>query len=196
MSGIINLSVGIQSAATPRTSFGIPLILDFENVKGVMGVPALKTYSSLDEMKADDMELRHAAAQLRADPQVRDRLMATLLTANRHTLAALEAAAEALSTLLNGQAPELSTEADVPLACVKSQRPTPEAPVEVTACVALVSSHGAGDPANATLMKAQLEDLLDKARLHAAVQQKVLDALEGAVSTEQVQAAVSSIPQP
>ncbi len=64
MSGIINLSVGIQSAATPRTSFGIPLILDFENVKGVMGVPALKTYSSLDEMKADGWKVYHAAYKM------------------------------------------------------------------------------------------------------------------------------------
>ena len=64
MSGIINLSVGIQSAATPRTSFGIPLILDFDNIKAAYGAPSLKMYASLDEMKADGWKSYHAAFKM------------------------------------------------------------------------------------------------------------------------------------
>lgn len=67
MSAIINLSVGIQSAATPRTSFGIPLILDFENaqVSGA-GAPVIGTYSSLAEMVADGWKTYHSAYKLAA----------------------------------------------------------------------------------------------------------------------------------
>lgn len=67
MSGIINLSVGIQSAATPRTSFGIPLILDFDNVQGATaGNPAIGTYGSLAEMVADGWKTYHAAYKMAA----------------------------------------------------------------------------------------------------------------------------------
>jgi len=67
MSAIINLSVGIQSAATPRTSFGIPLILDFDNVQAATaGNPAIGTYSSLAEMLADGWKTYHAAYKMAA----------------------------------------------------------------------------------------------------------------------------------
>lgn len=62
MSAIINLSVGIRSAATPRTSFGIPLILDYSNAQAsIAGNPAIGTYSSLAEMLADGWKTYHAA---------------------------------------------------------------------------------------------------------------------------------------
>lgn len=62
MSAIINLSVGIRSAATPRTSFGIPLILDYSNAQAsTAGNPAIGTYSSLAEMLADGWKTYHAA---------------------------------------------------------------------------------------------------------------------------------------
>lgn len=64
---IINLSVGIQSAATPRTSFGIPLILDFENFKtSTAGSPSIETYASLAEMLADGWKTYHQAYKLAA----------------------------------------------------------------------------------------------------------------------------------
>lgn len=67
MSAIINLSVGIQSAATPRTSFGIPLILDFTNAQvSAGGAPVIGTYSSLSEMVADNWKPYHAAYKMAA----------------------------------------------------------------------------------------------------------------------------------
>ncbi len=67
MSDIIQLSVGIESAATPRTSFGIPLILDGENFKSSQAnAPVIKTYGSLSEMTDDGWKSYHAAYRLAA----------------------------------------------------------------------------------------------------------------------------------
>ena len=67
-SDIISIRVALEGAATSRESFGVPLILDFENVLGSPSNPdngvVSGVYGNFDEMEAAGFRAWHAAARM------------------------------------------------------------------------------------------------------------------------------------
>lgn len=57
ISTLVNLTVGFISSAASKAGFGIPLVVDTQNIKAAgAGVPVIETYGSVAEMLADGFD--------------------------------------------------------------------------------------------------------------------------------------------
>lgn len=91
VSTLVNLTVGFLSSAASKAGFGIPLIVDTENVKSAGAlVPIIKTYGSIAEMLADGYEAWNKATKIAQALMAQQPHPATFKVASVFTLSSAE----------------------------------------------------------------------------------------------------------
>jgi len=91
ISTLVNLTVGFISSAASKAGFGIPLIVDTENVKAAAaGVPVIKTYGSIAEMVADGYRNWNKATKLAKALMAQSPHPATFKVASVNSLSSAE----------------------------------------------------------------------------------------------------------
>jgi hypothetical protein len=98
VSTVVNVQIGLQSGAATRTGFGIPLIVDTQNVQGAgAGVPVLLTCATLQDLidagyETFDKAYVLATALLAQTPRVATFKVASVNALSSAELTAVEAA--------------------------------------------------------------------------------------------------------
>lgn len=97
VSTIVNVQIGLLSGAATRTGFGIPMIVDTQNIMGAgAGVPVIRTYANIASMIADGFDsfskaVKLATALLAQTPRVATFKVASVNSLSSAELTAVEA---------------------------------------------------------------------------------------------------------
>lgn len=97
VSTIVNVQIGLLSGAATRTGFGIPLIVDTQNILGAgAGVPVIRTYATIAAMITDGFDtfskaVKLATALLAQTPRVATFKVASVDSLSSAELLAVEA---------------------------------------------------------------------------------------------------------